>query len=213
MAFLNDNDRSEIKKMLEEMQNPVKLIVFKKNEGCTYCQETAMLLDEVSQLNEKLSLEIIDVEEDVKAAQEYGIDKVPAVSVVGDKDYGIRFFGIPAGYEFSALLGDIIDVSKGDSGLAERSRKELAKIDFPVRIQVFVTPSCPYCPSAVRMAHKFALENEYITGEMVEAQEFPELAQKYHVYAVPKIVVNDEVEFEGALPEPHFVKQVLRLLK
>lgn len=213
MAFLNDNDRSEIKKMLEEMQNPVKLVVFKKNEGCTYCQETAMLLDEVSQLNEKLSLEIIDVEEDVKAAQEYGIDKVPAVSVVGDKDYGIRFFGIPAGYEFSALLGDIIDVSKGDSGLAERSRKELAKIDFPVRIQVFVTPSCPYCPSAVRMAHKFALENEYITGEMVEAQEFPELAQKYHVYAVPKIVVNDEVEFEGALPEPHFVKQVLRLLK
>ncbi|MCD6455012.1 MAG: thioredoxin family protein [Candidatus Aminicenantes bacterium] len=213
MAFLNDNDRSEIKKMLEEMQNPVKLVVFKKNEGCTYCQETAMLLDEVSQLNEKLSLEIIDVEEDVKAAQEYGIDKVPAVSVVGDKDYGIRFFGIPAGYEFSALLGDIIDVSKGDSGLAERSRKELAKIDFPVRIQVFVTPSCPYCPAAVRMAHKFALENEYITGEMVEAQEFPELAQKYHVYAVPKIVVNDEVEFEGALPEPHFVKQVLRLLK
>jgi len=213
MGFLNDNDRKEIRKMLQEVENPVKLVVFKRNEGCTYCQETAMLLDEVVQLNDRLSLEIVDTDEDAKTTEEYKIDKVPAVAVVGDRDYGIRFYGIPAGYEFSALLGDIIDASKGDSGLAERSRKELSKIDIPVRIQVFVTPSCPYCPTAVRMAHKFAIENENITGEMVEAQEFPELAEKYQVYAVPKIVVNDEVEFEGALPEPHFVKQVLRIIK
>ncbi len=213
MGFLEEKDKQEIRKMLEEMQGPVKLIVFKSDANCMYCQETAMLMDEVAQLSDKLSLDIVDVDQDKEKAEAYHIDKVPALVIEGSKDYGIRFFGIPAGYEFSAVLGDIIDVSKGDSGLANRSRKELAKIDFPVRIQVFVTPSCPYCPTAVRMAHKFAIENENIRGEMVEAQEFPELAQRYEVYAVPKIVVNDEVEFEGALPEPHFVKQVLRIIK
>jgi hypothetical protein len=44
----------------------------------------------------------------------------------------------------------------------------------------------------------------------VEANEFPDLAQRYGVMAVPKTVVNDRIGFEGALPEASFVDQVLR---
>lgn len=82
---------------------------------------------------------------------------------------------------------------------------------IPIHIQVFVTPTCPYCPSAVRMAHKMALYSDKITADMVSALEFPYLADKYEVYGVPKTVVNDgEVMFEGALPEREFVAHVLR---
>jgi hypothetical protein len=62
----------------------------------------------------------------------------------------------------------------------------------------------------VRLAHHLAVASDWIRGDCVEATEFPELAQRYMVIAVPKIVVNERVSFEGALPEPQFVDAVLR---
>ena len=213
MSLLREEDKKEIIKIFQDMKEPVKLVVFKSNQNCDYCPDTVMLLDEVTQLSDKLSLEVYDVDEDRDKAQEYNIDKVPALAIVGDKDYGIRYFGIPAGYEFAALLGDIVDVSKRDSGLAPKSRNHLKKINIPVYIMVFVTPTCPYCPTAVRTAHKLAIESDFIRADMIEAQEFPELASKYNVFAVPKIVINDKLEFEGAYAEPMFIQQVLRVLE
>jgi predicted DsbA family dithiol-disulfide isomerase len=55
-----------------------------------------------------------------------------------------------------------------------------------------------------------AVENEHVTADVVEVSEFVELAQRYNVQGVPKTVVNDTVEFVGALPEPRFVQQVLQ---
>ncbi len=211
MSLLREEDRQEIRKLFQDLVNPVKLVAFKSDKGCDYCPDTIMLLDELTQLDDRLSLEVYDLSDE--KASEYKIDKVPAIAIVGDKDYGIRFFGIPAGYEFAALLGDIIDVSKRDSGLAAPLREQLKKINIPVHIQVFVTPTCPYCPTAVRTAHKIAIESDMVRADMVEAQEFPDLANQYNVYAVPKIVINDKVEFEGAYAEPVFVQQVLRVLE
>ena len=211
MSLLREEDRQEIRKIFNDLVNPVKLVAFKSDKDCDYCPDTIMLLEELSQLDDRLELEVYDLDDE--KAREYSIDKVPAIAIVGDKDYGVRFFGIPAGYEFAALLGDIIDVSKRDSGLAAPLREQLKKINIPVHIQVFVTPTCPYCPTAVRTAHKIAIESDMVRADMVEAQEFPELANRYNVYAVPKIVINDKVEFEGAYAEPVFVQQVLRVLE
>jgi protein-disulfide isomerase len=59
------------------------------------------------------------------------------------------------------------------------------------------------------MAHKFAIENDLITADVVDANEFPQLAIKYGVMGVPKIVVNEKVEFVGAVPENMFLEHVL----
>jgi len=61
----------------------------------------------------------------------------------------------------------------------------------------------------VKLAHELAIENDHITSDMVEVTEYPDLARKYQVRGVPKTVVNDTVEFVGALPEAEFVAQVL----
>jgi alkyl hydroperoxide reductase subunit AhpF len=55
-----------------------------------------------------------------------------------------------------------------------------------------------------------AVASERITATAIEATEFPELSRAYRVMAVPKIVMNDRVQFEGALPEPQFLEAVLR---
>jgi predicted DsbA family dithiol-disulfide isomerase len=62
------------------------------------------------------------------------------------------------------------------------------------------------------LAHKLALASDAIQGDMVEAIEFPQLAAKYGVMGVPKTVINDEIEFEGAVPEEVFVSHLMSAL-
>lgn len=110
---------------------------------------------------------------------------IPGLVVANEKDYGIRYLGIPGGYEFSSLIEDIIDVSKGVTELSEETKQALKKLEKPITIRVFITLSCPYCPRAVRMAHQMAMESEMVRGDMIEAVEFPHLVQRYNIGAVP----------------------------
>lgn len=105
-----------------------------------YYRETCDLLEEVASLSEKIRLQIYDFDADAKAAEQYHIDKIPATVLVGDKDYGVRYFGIPSGYEFSTFIQSIIAVSKGTAGLSQETSRQLQKISQEVHIQVFVTP-------------------------------------------------------------------------
>ena len=105
-----------------------------------------------------------------------------------------------------------MDASSRKTHLSEETIQKVKSIDRDVHIQVFVTPTCPYCPRAVRTAHQMAMINGRIKADMVESIEFPELANRYAVMAVPKIVINENVSFEGALPEAEFLEYVLTAL-
>lgn len=212
MAILKNRDKKAVEKQFAKLQDPVKLIYFTQEMECQYCEQTRELLQEVAALSDKLSIKVYDFVKDKEKALHYNIDKIPATIVEGKKDHGIRFFGVPSGYEFATLLESIIDVSIGDSGLSEKTKTLIKPINTPIHIQVFVTPTWPYCPSAVSLAHKLALESDAIRGDMVEAIEFPQLTAKYGVMGVPKIVINEDIEFEGALPEELFVSHLMSAL-
>ena len=209
MAILNEQVRQQVKKEFANLQDDVRLVVFTQELECQYCRENRSMAEEIAAISSKITTEVYNFITDKEKANAYKIDKIPAIVVEGVKDYGIRFYGIPAGYEFSSLIEAIKIVSKRDSGLSPESKKLLKRIDKPVHIQVFVTPTCPYCPMAVKLAHKLALESDFITADMIEAAEFPHLANKYNVFGVPKTVVNEKIQFEGALPEAAFVSQAL----
>ena len=138
---LQERERNEIKKRLAAMQQPVKIVNFTQKFECDSCQETRELMEELAALSDKLSLEVHDLVEAKDQAAMYNIDKIPATVLVGEKDYGIRFYGIPSGYEFATLLDDLVMVSKRDSGLADDSRKKLAALTTPLHLQVFTTPT------------------------------------------------------------------------
>jgi len=212
MAFIKDSDKKQLEEQFEKLSDKVKLIVFTQEIECMYCKETRELMKEVSSLSEKINMEVYNFVLDKEKVEEYKIDKIPAVVVEGKKDYGVRFYGIPMGYEFSSLIEAIYAVSNGKSGLSKKTKEEIKKLDKPVHIQVFVTLTCPYCQRAVTLAHLLAIENENISADMVEASEFPHLTQKYGVMAVPKIVINEDIHFEGALPEVPFVENVMKVL-
>jgi glutaredoxin-like protein len=195
-------------------QEPSRLVLPDRllGQDCLYCRETKQLLEEVSALSDKITLTVYDFKADQERATAYRVEKIPAIVILpeGGQDAGIRFFGIPSGYEYTSLLETLVDVSRGGTGLSPATKTALAGLAKDVQIQVFVTPTCPYCTAAVRLAHQFALESPRIRGEMIEATEFPHLAQKYNVFGVPKTVMNEAVELEGAVPESTFLESVLK---
>ncbi|MCR4406290.1 MAG: thioredoxin family protein [Anaerolineae bacterium] len=211
MPLIRDEDKETIRKeFAEHLVGPVRLVMFTQEFECQFCAETRQIVEELAALSDKVTAEIYDFVADKDKAEEYGIDKIPAIAIIGEKDYGIRFYGIPSGYEFTSLFEDIIDVSRGESALLEPTKKALAQLKAPVHIQVFVTPTCPYCPMAVRLAHRLAMESDLVRADMVEAMEFPQLAIKYQVQGVPRSVINETIHQEGAAPEPLFMMNMMQ---
>ncbi len=197
------------KEFSQKLVNDVKLVVFTQEVPCVYCKETVEVCQEIASVNSKVKVEIYDYVKDQMRAKELRVDKIPAIAVIGAKDYGVRFYGIPSGYEFTSLIGSILDVSKGDSGLSPKSKDLLKTLDRPIHIQVYVTPTCPFCPTAVRLAHRLAIESDFIWADMVESNEFVPLAQKYGVMGVPKTIINERQEIGGVVPEDLLVLHVL----
>ncbi len=216
MSLLNEDIRSQLQNEFAGLTGQVKLVLFTQEMECQYCSETRSLAEEVAGLSDKIDVEVYDFVKDSEIVETYGIDKIPAIAIVkgGDepKDYGIRLYGIPSGYEFSTLIEDIAMVSTGESGLDQETKDELANLTSPLHFQVFVTPTCPYCPPAVRLAHKMALESDLVTGDMVEAIEFPHISNKYQVMGVPRTVINEDFFLEGAAPEAMLMAKVREAL-
>ncbi|MFZ5518209.1 MAG: protein disulfide oxidoreductase [Candidatus Zhuqueibacterota bacterium] len=209
MAHLKKQDVEYLKKQFEQLTQPVTLVFFTQKFECQYCQITREIITELAETSDKIHVETYDFVEDAEQVKKYDIKRIPAIALVGKKDYGVRFYGIPAGYEFSTLVEDIIDVSAGATSLSDGIKDALKKLEKQVHIQAFVTPTCPHCPRAVRTAHQMAIESDMIVSDMVEASEFPHLSNRYGVSSVPKVVINESVEFVGALPDTNYLEKVL----
>ena len=141
MALIRDDDASEIRDRLKGLIEPVRLVHFTQELNLQYGREAKQLLEELVALSDKLSLVVYNFLLDKERVSEYAIDKVPATAVRNGKDYGIRFYGLPAGYEFATLLDAILSVSQRDSGLKPENKEKLAKLSQPLHLEVFVTPT------------------------------------------------------------------------
>ena len=142
MAILSASDADRVREMLAALASPVRLAFFTQSLNCETCPPTRQILEEVAVLSDKLTVEEHNFPLEGALARDLGIDRVPAIAVLGEQtDYGIRFFGMPSGYEFMSLLDAILLAGSGDSGLSEESRALIAGLTEPQHLQVFVTPT------------------------------------------------------------------------
>jgi glutaredoxin-like protein len=211
-VLLTDEVRGQIRQALSTLTGPVKLITFMQELDCRYCPEDRMLAREIATLSDKIQFENHNFVLERPLADKYRIERTPALVVEGARDYGIRFYGIPAGFEFASLLEAIKMVSAGQSELSPFIREQLRTLTLPLDIKVFVTLTCPYCPTQVHLAHRMAMASDLITASMVESAEFPEFAAQFKVLGVPKTVVNNTIQIEGAMPDEVFVSRLFLML-
>jgi len=205
------DDKKELLKtdFSTKLEDPVRIVMFTQEVECRFCSDTRQLVQELATLNDKIKVEVYDFVANADKAKELGIDKIPALAIIGKKDYGVRIYGIPYGYELQTLISAVIGVSNGKTDLSDKTKTILADVKSPVHIQVFVTLTCPHCPAAASIAHKLAIESDMITADVIDSSEFAVLAQKYAVIGVPKIIINEKVEFVGAFNEDLFAEHVL----
>lgn len=205
MALIDTKDADAVRQELDAaLARPVTLAVFTSDDSCEYCDLTHELLTELTGLHSSLVLRTYDLYRDAERATALGVDKAPAIVVLGgeeETDYGIRYYGLPSGYEFATLLQAIRIVGTDQAPVQPATQAFLAELTQPLHLQVFVTPGCPYCPRAAVLAYTLAHASPHITADTIEVSEFPELGDRYQVMGVPRTVIGEVVHVEGAAPE------------
>jgi alkyl hydroperoxide reductase subunit AhpF len=142
MAVIDEALAAELRKAFAGLSGPVRLLAFAQAEDSPVSEQVQSLVAELALLDEHLSCETLHLAIDGERAALLGIERVPAVAVLGGTmDFGVRFYGVPGGYEFGTLVDAVVDVSRGDSGLAADTRAALSSLDREVRIRVFSTPT------------------------------------------------------------------------
>ncbi len=211
---LTESALTQAREAIASLPRRVRLLLFAQS-GSDGCAEQRAILQSLAELAPQLSVSECDVALEPDRATRYGVTHAPAITVLAvtedgsEHDYGVRFIGVTAGYEFSSLVEAIRRVSAGDSGLSGASRTLLAGLKDPVTIRVLVTPTCAYCPGSVSLAHRMAIESPVVTSWAIEVLEFPDLIRQYRVNGVPKTVVNEARELLGTHPEASFVRDCL----
>lgn len=206
--------REQVRERLAALEKPVRILYFTQAHACGACAEQGSLLEELSKLSSRISVEVHELVADAELARRFRIDKVPAtVPLVGEKDFGIRFYGLTAGYEFTSLLEAIGMISTARSGLEPELERLAGRISMPTHLEILVTLGCPYCPSMVRLAHQLAYLNEHVRADMIDAAEFPTLVERYHVQGVPRTVINERPAFEGAMMPAAAIMAILKQLE
>jgi len=142
MALISEEVAQQLKQEFEGLKDPVRLAVFSQTIADPGSEQVKRLVEELAALDDRLTLESFNFVTDSERVQALGIQRTPAIAVLRpDKDYGVRLYGMPNGYEFGSLIDAILMVSRGESGLSEETRTALAAIETPVHVQVFSTPT------------------------------------------------------------------------
>ncbi len=219
MAMIDEKTKEQLRERLAgTLAGPVELRLYRRPDtgrlilpggaGCATCnaaQELAEALVEAAP--DKLTLTVIDAGQ---AASDRGA--VPSLTVARPgEEARITFQGLPAGYEFATLVDAVERASGSEDQLPPELSERLAGLETEVEVMVFVTPTCPYCPAAASVANRMALTSPHVRSIVVEANEYPELSERYQVQGVPRTVVNRAGAFVGALPQELFVDSVLKL--
>lgn len=191
--------------------NPVTLLYFHSlDQNPDFCAATKAILDDLGTISPLVNVRVVDFDSEKELVDQYRIMKPPGIVIQTKEDRGLRYYGIPSGYEFSTLIHSITMVAKDRLEISPELQAWSSAVKQKVEIFVFVTPSCPHCPRAASMAHKFAILNEHIEATVIEANSFPDLTRSYHVMTVPKTVINGSHAFEGTLHESRFAEEIIK---
>jgi alkyl hydroperoxide reductase subunit AhpF len=141
VPLINDALAAQLKQELSGLKDPVKLVVFSQALADPESEQVKRLMEELAALDPRLSVESLNFVLEKERAEAMGVKRTPAIAILGAKDYGVRFYGVPSGYEFGTVLDAILDVSKAETGLTPQTLTALAALEKPVHVQVFSTPT------------------------------------------------------------------------
>jgi glutaredoxin-like protein len=219
-AMIPAQERARLKREFRKhLKSEVSLRLFTQRPSpiaipgrdCRYCPQARQLLEEMAELSPKLNLETVDFYSEPEVAREEGVTRIPAIVMSSQSRGRVRFFGLPMGYELAAFIDSIKSVSRGATRLSVNTRKQLRHVNRPVHLQVFVTPGSEVSAGMALLAHAMAVESAHITADVIEAEEFPDLARRYGLRQVPLTIINEFATLNGMLSEGELLEKVSQI--
>lgn len=209
--IFNKEVLNQLKQGLNKIKNPIKIITFIES-GKPLCDEVVTMMRQLTALNNKIEFVEYDIIKNSDLAKKYGIDKVPGTTILAaDKPTRIKFYGIPSGHEINSLLFAVLESSGIVTPLNNKLVDDIKQINKKINIKVFVSLQCPHCPKAVMTAYKIALLNKNIDAEMIQTNLYSDLANKFKISSVPRIIFNDSDYLLGVQPIEMFVDKLKKL--
>lgn len=126
---------------LSHLEHSVRLVFFTQTFGCDTCLPARQAIDQIAGLSEKITVEEHNLVLDKEKVEKYGVERAPAIAIVGKNDLGIRYYGVPAGYELASIVEAVLLAGTGEVGLSDKSLAAIAGLERSVDIKVFVTPT------------------------------------------------------------------------
>ncbi|MBI9081450.1 MAG: FAD-dependent oxidoreductase [Pseudodesulfovibrio sp.] len=209
--FLPENVRKQLTETFKKLTGKVTLEVFTEDGvNDEFGEYTVKFCSDLSRLTNLITVKEFDIPSG--RADELGVESSPTLCINPD-DYHIRFLGAPLGEEGKSFITAIMLSSQRKSELSNISKPLLDKLEGGRLVQVFVSPSCPYCPGQVMNAIKCAIEKPTLVhAECVEMNENPELTDRFEVGSVPHTVFNGGTHTAlGLMPEERFVVEMVYL--
>jgi thioredoxin reductase (NADPH) len=204
-----DETKKVLSDTFRQLENVVEIEVYLSKEPDQYNEATSILLTGIAGLTDKIKVHFFTLESD--EAKHKGITRSPTILISPDR-FKISYVGAPVGEEGRTLIMAIILASNNGTLLSEQSLKRLYDLKEPRHIQVFVSPTCPYCPQHALVAISAAIAlSELITVEVIEMYENRDYVDKYHILTVPFTVINEVMIGSGIRPPELFVEEILSL--
>ena len=127
MALVTEEVAAQLKGEFAQLANPVRLAVFSQALADPESEQVRRLVEELAALDPRLSVESYNFVLDKEKVEALGIARIPAIAIMGaEKDYGIRMYGLPSGYEFGNLIDSIIVASTGEPDLSDDTKASLS---------------------------------------------------------------------------------------
>lgn len=138
-SLLREKDSEFVSSTLGTMNGEARIVLVTSRNDCEFCGLTEGFLEDIASLAPGVAVEVLDLEKDTAGAGEFGIERAPGIAILGDKDYGIRYYGLPTGFEFTTFIETIRAVAEGNPGLPPEFLTALASLEKPVTLTVFST--------------------------------------------------------------------------
>jgi glutaredoxin-like protein len=216
-ALIREEDKRFLTNQFrKKLSKTVTLIVFTSSDKkCMYCDKAVEIIEEVSSLSDKIRTVKYSFENDREMVEKYHVKKYPAIIVTSERirDSRVVFYGLPSGYEFGSLVESIESASMDEPEIADKAKEIISGINMPVKITVYITPTCQYCPRASTIANKFAILNQNISYEITQILEFGDEDEIKDIEKVPYIKVNDRIIVIGTHTEEQFAEFVMGATK
>jgi glutaredoxin-like protein len=204
-------DMTNVENKFAALKHEVKLVFFTRESHCAHCNVARKLFERMASVTRKIRFEAYNFAINVEKDQEYGVFAVPALALIGAKDYGIRYYGYPHGTELNYFLDDIVYISRGENMLPAEASQKLSQLNQKIQLKAFISPACPYSLPLVKTSIRLAVASDNISVDIIDAMEFLDIAEKYGVRGIPMTVVNEQKSFYGALKDEEYIDQILKL--